>query len=88
MEFLKHFLFEVREWFADMEDHAKLVVVEGDIANLKKELDPVNTEGFEWEHSLYWRNNVLSLEMCSDERNKILHRIHAREIRHHRMVAH
>ncbi len=78
---LKKFLFELKEWFADMWDYINLAFIENKIYSLNEKLvgeaNPIK------------RHTILIVtDMWSKSYNEVSRRIKDREIRHKRMVVH
>jgi hypothetical protein len=89
--FLRHFFFEVKEWFADVVDHFKLWVKDTRIYLLNQKLEDLKEDwNFGWEIDPEEIQIIIEeLDFFSKQYNEILARIRARKARHQlREVAH
>jgi hypothetical protein len=81
---MKKLFLEIKEWFADLADCFRLVVIESAIEDLNQQINEANKLGKEFD-----TNDLLMLKMFSKSHRELLRRINAREAQHEQaMVAH
>ncbi len=81
---MNKFFLGVKEWFADLADCFRLIVIESAIEDLNQQINEANKLGKEFD-----QNDLLMLKMFSKAHCELLRRINARETRHERAaVAH
>ena len=81
---MKKLFLEIKEWFADLADCFRLIVIESAIEDLNQQIDEENKLGKEFD-----TNDLLMLKMFSKAHRELLRRINAREARYEQaMVTH